>query len=382
MGSAVSFLKKLHCNMILYGELLSSPPKADENMASPTLLIAENLVRANLSRMADRAHRHGLDFRPHFKTHQSQEVAEWIKAAGVKEISVTSLRMARDFAAGGWKGITIAMPLNPGELAEINQLAELVPTTVFINNQYAAALLRKEGHASIRCYTELNAGYGRSGVDYTDKAGLANLLKTIGPDRFRGYYVHSGHTYDTVSTTEIGQIHQQLLDAISVVKSYPFVPSSCEFTIGDTPACSTQEDFSGVNSIGPGNFIYYDLVQSGLGSCSISDIAVCLASPVLELNAQDKTAILHAGWVQLGKDRLNDGTYGRLVRLKEDLTWDADEIVGKMIKLSQEHGTAVMDPDVLSSLTPGDMIGILPVHACAMVHGMRATGPQKIVGQQ
>lgn len=350
-------------------------------MASPTLLIAKDKVLTNLKRMTERARRHGVELRPHFKTHQSKEVAAWIKASGVGEIAVTSLRMAREFATGRWQGITIAMPLNPGELAEINQLAETVPLSVFINNPQTANLLRTDGHANIRCFTELDAGYGRSGIKFWDQQRLSALLRAVGKDRFRGYYVHSGHTYDAKDQDTIRDIHQELLRAIMRVKSYDFVPENCAFAIGDTPACSTQEDFSGVTSIGPGNFLYYDLVQAGLGSCTPGDIAICLAAPVLEVNTDQQRVLLHAGWVQLGKDQLPDGTYGRLVRLNADHSWNANEIIGKMVKLSQEHGTAEISDIVLSGLSPGDMVGILPVHACATVHGMRATGPQKIIGQ-
>lgn len=334
---------------------------------------------ANLHRMAERAKRHRVAFRPHFKTHQSQEVAKWIKAAGVTEISVTSLRMAQDYATGGWQGITIAMPLNVGELPEINRLAEQVQLSVFVNNEFAAQTLVEKGAPSIRCYTEIDAGYGRSGVHYQNHSELKRLLDILGPDRFRGYYAHSGHTYDTNSLVEISAIHQELLDAIQSIREHPETPSDCEFAIGDTPTCSTQEDFRGATSIGPGNFIFYDLVQTALGSCALTDIAVCLSAPVLEVSAGQRRIILHAGWVQLGKDQLKDGTYGRLVRLNADLSWNANETIGKLIKLSQEHGTAEMAVDWINKLAPGDMIGILPVHACATVHGMRATNSRKII---
>lgn len=348
-------------------------------MASPTLLVSQEKVLANLQKMAERAKRHGLDFRPHFKTHQSLEVAEWVKAMGVKEISVTSLRMAHDFADMGWDGITIAMPLNVGVLPEINALAEKVKLTVFINNEYAALAFVEQAAPTIRCFTEVDTGYGRSGVNFEDEKTLKRLLDILGPSRFRGYYAHSGHTYDTSNLAEITEIHHTLLSAIQHLRALDSTPADCEFAIGDTPACSTQEHFEGVTSIGPGNFIFYDLKQASLNACTTSDIAVCLAAPVLEVNDRHQSIILHAGWVQLGKDQLHDGTYGTLVQLNADHTWRTDKIIGKMTKLSQEHGTARVAPEWLKMLKPGDLVGILPVHACAAVHGMRALGSRRII---
>ncbi|TXF87612.1 hypothetical protein FUA23_18095 [Neolewinella aurantiaca] len=364
-----------------------------ENITSPTLLVDQSKVNRNVQRMADRALRHNLTLRPHFKTHQSGEVGEWVRSFGVNSITVTSLRMAREFAQCGWEDITIAMPLNPRELPGIGELAQQVYLSVFLVDPETAGKLSKEIAKQIGYFIELDAGYGRSGVKIENLNLIAAIIEAAGNHHCRGFYVHSGHTYEAGDKQEIDQIHEGLMRKIANLKSglsrlagtHPSGPvrtrlaQTFEFAIGDTPACSTQESFNHITSIGPGNFVYYDLVQAGLGACSTDDIAVCLAAPVVQVLPHKNQAIVHAGWVQLGKDRLPDGTHGRVVKLKEDGSWSASLADCVVLKLSQEHGTLQLTTEVLQELSPGDLLGILPVHACATVHGMRATGEQLII---
>ena len=348
-----------------------------DTVRSPTLLISERRVRRNLQRMADRARRHGLALRPHAKTHQHPEVGEWQRDYGVEEISVTSLRMAREMVTAGWERITIALPLNPRELTELNELAARCSLTVFLTDEATAAVFSSSAEPSIGFFVEVDAGYGRSGVAATATEQIRAVIAAGGHERWRGFYVHSGHSYDRRGAEDIGVVHGELLGAVARLRA-TFGP---DFTMatGDTPACSTQEDFTGIDSIGPGNFIYYDLVQAGVGSCAVTDIAVCAALPVVQLVAEREEAIIHGGWVQLGKDCLPDGTYGRVVLLRADGQWDTPLPDAHVAKLSQEHGTLHLPRRYHDRLRPGELIGVLPVHACATVHGMRAAGDQLII---
>jgi len=328
--------------------------------------------------MADRAQQHGLQLIPHFKTHQHGQVGALLSEIGVKEIAVTSLRMAREHHKN-WQAITIAMPVNPREIPELATLSAEVNLTVFLCDAKTAADISRESAADFRYYIEIDAGYGRSGVGIEDEAAIRSIIAATAHHQFRGFYVHSGHTYDTRSTNEIKEIHQSTLRSLRKLRNTFSDFPALEITIGDTPACSTQEDFSGVDAIGPGNFIYYDLVQEGLGSCTPDDIAICLAVPVVQVHAARGEVIVHGGWVQLGKDQLADGTYGRIVRIDDEGKRSGIVPGAAVVKLSQEHGTIRLPAAILEKLQTGDLLGILPVHACAMVHGMRATGEQILI---
>lgn len=345
------------------------------SITSPTLLISEQKVRNNLARMAARAARHSLAFRPHFKTHQSEIVGNWCREAGVTEITVTSLRMAEEFAQQGWEQITIAMPVNPREFGQLTELARSISLSVFLADPETAVQLP----SVLNYFVEIDAGYGRSGINWQDVPGISAIISAAGEDRFRGLYVHSGHTYDAEGSVAIAAVHQEFLQRINFTKSQLVLGAPFEIAMGDTPACSTQEDFRGITSLGPGNFIYFDLTQAAIGACTEADIGVCLAAPVVQVHRQRQEVIIHGGWVQLGKDQLADGTYGRVVELSGQGEWGATVENAQVVKLSQEHGTVKLPPDMIVNLKVGDLIGIVPVHACATVHGMRNTGSQIVI---
>ncbi len=47
------------------------------SITKPTLLLDEDIARANIERMAQKARNHNLTFKPHMKTHQSAQIGEW-----------------------------------------------------------------------------------------------------------------------------------------------------------------------------------------------------------------------------------------------------------------------------------------------------------------
>jgi D-serine deaminase-like pyridoxal phosphate-dependent protein len=330
--------------------------------------------------MVTRAGRHDLELRPHGKTHRSREVGDWMRESGIRETAVTSLRMAREFAAWGWDRITIAMPLNPQEIPELAALARSLESTlhltVLLVDPAVAVGLSEQCGVPLSYYVELDLGYGRSGIDYRDRKAVEEIIASAGKHHWRGYYAHSGHTYEAVGEAAIRKTHQAVLERMDEVHTRSGMTRA--FAYGDTPSCSTQEDFRGIHSIGPGNFVYYDLTQAAIGSCTVGDIAICLAAPVVQVKARGEV-VLHAGWAQLGKDRLADGTYGRVVPLNRHGQWTGDRTIGKVSKLSQEHGSAILDGASAAEISVGDVVGILPVHACAVVNGMRANGRELIL---
>ena len=111
----------------------------------PTLLLNKEIALRNIENMVRKAENLHLNFRPHFKTHQSAEVGEWFRAAGVCCITVSSLTMANYFAEFGWDDITIAFSVNIPEIPEINELAGRIKLNVLIEN--------REGLEGIVCNT-------------------------------------------------------------------------------------------------------------------------------------------------------------------------------------------------------------------------------------
>ncbi len=69
----------------------------------PTLILDKEKCLRNIKTMLDKSRKHGLIFRPHFKTHQSAVIGNWFSEFGVTSITVSSVFMAEYFADNGWK---------------------------------------------------------------------------------------------------------------------------------------------------------------------------------------------------------------------------------------------------------------------------------------
>ncbi len=340
----------------------------------PTLVIDESQVRANIRWMAARACQAGVSFRPHFKTHQSAEVGEWFRDEGVDRITVSSYSMARYFVSHGWSDLTLAFPLNLRELDEIARLASTIQLGVLVDSVDAVQALTERTHAPLQVWIKLDTGYSRAGVrwDRTELLiDLASRIAQTGHLRFAGLLTHNGHAYHVQGEAAIRAIYHEsttrMLSARAALNDAGFA-DVCLST-GDTPCCSVVDDFLGVDEIRPGNFVYYDLMQTAMGSCPDERVAAVVACPVVGVYPERSELILYGGAVHLSKESIDlDGrpVNGCLAEM------DGDRITtirrdAPVISLSQEHGKVHLPPDLLSSVRVGDLAYVVPVHSCLAV---------------
>jgi D-serine deaminase-like pyridoxal phosphate-dependent protein len=338
---------------------------------TPTLLLDENKCKANIKAMAEKARKNNLIFRPHFKTHVSQEIGNWFREVGVQKITVSSLKMAEYFAQDGWKNITVAFPTNILEIETINRLAEKIQLNLLVESEETAEFLEKNLTSNVNIFIKIDAGYKRTGVDYKNVELLENILKLIdnsGRMKFEGFLIHSGHSYACRGKEEIEQLHKESISRLLEVKNY-FVSNYPDLilSVGDTPTCSQAEDFSQVDEFRAGNFVFFDYTQHIIGSCSSDQIAVAMACPVVAIHKERNEILIHGGSVHFSKDQIenHDGItiFGQVVESKGN-AW-GEPIKGAYIKkLSQEHGTVFAPDHIIDQYKVGDIIKILPVHSC------------------
>lgn len=341
------------------------------NITRPTLLLDEKRCRANIRRMVEKAKRNNIVLRPHFKTHQSHEVGRWFRQEGVNACTVSSVRMASYFAQDNWKDITVAFPLNHLEVAEINRLAKDIQLNLLaVNADSLQGLLPNLSHA-VRICIEIDCGDGRTGLNPSDLKTLDEILSVIDSSpllTFHGLLTHAGHSYACRSGIEILTVHQKTTQLMKKAGArlrsrYPELVLS----VGDTPTCSAAADFSDVQEIRPGNFVFYDIMQRGIGSCTDDNIALALACPVVAVYPSRQVIVVHGGGVHLAKDFLKqeDGSavYGRVVKMTAE-GWTLPPTGMTVKSLSQEHGVIRASTEDCASVKVGDVLGILPVHSC------------------
>jgi D-serine deaminase-like pyridoxal phosphate-dependent protein len=152
----------------------------------------------------------------------------------------------------------------------------------------AARFLIQNARNKIGIYIKIDVGYNRTGLFPTSTQQIDEILNEISNCatlNFKGFLTHAGHTYKCRTKEEILSIHNTSREIMNGLKNryidrYP----NLNISIGDTPGCSVADDFSGIDEIRPGNFVFYDLTQHQIGSCSIDKIAVAMACPIVSIH--------------------------------------------------------------------------------------------------
>lgn len=334
------------------------------NTTHPTLLINKEQALKNIEMMAKKAHENGIEFRPHFKTHQSLEVGNWFRDFGVNKITVSSVTMAHYFAQDGWSDITIAFPFNSLESSLLNAFTENIHLTICMEAEKPLSSLLNQLKRPVNVLIKTDIGYHRTGINPTDQKTITGIIEKCRQYDYLnwiGFLGHAGHSYQCKTNEEILNVHSSSTAILKQLKSTYGGIASC----GDTPTCSVASTFNGIDEIRPGNFVYYDLSQYYIGSCALNQIAVALACPVVATHPKRNQAVLYGGGVHFSKDRAQDEAdntvYGLMVQLT-NTGWELMNDAPKLVSLSQEH--AILEGDATHHLKPGDVVGILPVHSC------------------
>lgn len=339
-------------------------------ITKPTLLVDEKKCRENIQKMVEKAKRNNVTLRAHVKTHQSLSVGKWLKEAGIEKITVSSLEMAKYFSKE-WNDITVAFPVNILEINTINLLASCIQLNLLVENLETIDFLNKQVEHPLGFFIKMDIGYHRTGISPNNFQLIDQILHESSSNdklNFLGFIGHAGHSYKSRSIAEIERIHHESIAHILPLKEkYHVEYPELIISVGDTPTCSVVEDFSMVDEIRPGNFVFYDLTQAQIGSNQINQIAVVMACPIVAIHPEKNEIIMYGGGVHFAKDTYQDpilGTiYGKVVE-KTPSGW-GNIIEGIYVKsLSQEHGIISVTSELISNYKIGDILYILPVHAC------------------
>jgi len=358
-----------------------------DEIARPTPVLDTAKVLDNIASMAAKADRHGLLLRPHFKTHQSAEIGQWFRDAGVEAITVSSPGMAATFAEAGWRDITLALPVHPGMMPALRELAGDIRLGLLVDSPAAVHALAGELNSRVSVWIKVDAGYGRAGIrwDRADRvAALAWEIEREPRFEFAGILAHNGHSYHADGPEGVVAVHEEALERLAAVRAQvTAVIGRCPVSIGDTPSCRLADNFEGVDEIRPGNFVFHDLQQRALGACTDEQIALAVACPVIGLYPDRGQALIHGGAIHFSRDFLPDAegrpVYGYMAA--GGGLGIVDESAA-LRSLSQEHGLVDFeDAARVGRLILGESLLIYPAHSClaADLHGRYLTLDGQII---
>jgi D-serine deaminase-like pyridoxal phosphate-dependent protein len=337
--------------------------RALEQLDTPALLVDLDRLERNVSRMAAFAREHGVDLRPHAKSHKSAAIARRQADAGAVGLTVAKLDEAEAFLDAGFTDLFIANEVvGPRKWERLARLAQRGTVAVGIDDASVAAGIASAARATgatVDLLIEIDSGLHRAGLLPGEPAlHLAEAIARLDGVQLRGVFTHAGHAYAARSLDEVRRIGE--LEGASVVETAEVLRRhgiACPVvSVGSTPTARISGAVPGVTEMRPGNYVFYDRMQVGLGSTPASNCALTVLATVTSRPATDRV-IIDAGSKTFALDR---GAHG----IESVQGFGEDVMHGLVIDhLSEEHGIIVRT-DGQSDPSVGERLRLLPNHAC------------------
>ena len=335
-------------------------PVLPEALDTPTVVIDLDVVDANIARMQSLLDGRGVALRPHAKTHKSPFFAQRQLDAGAGGITVAVLGEAQVMADAGIEDVFVAYPVwAVGEKARrLQDLAGRVRLAVGADSvEGVRQLARAVAGASARpdVLIEVDSGESRTG---TDAGGIVEVARAVldAGLTLRGVFTHGGHAYrgpDRVAgaaddeQSTLGAAVRTLVDAgfeVPVVSA-----GSTPTAVASAAAPITEER--------PGTYVFGDRQQANLGGSEPGLLAMAVATTVVSTSVAGG-CVLDAGAKALAKDR-PDWLAGHGV---------VPQLPGAVIRAVYDHHAVVELPADLPPPRIGDVVAVIPNHACPVVN--------------
>jgi len=343
-------------------------------LPTPCLLLDRQRMQANIDRMAARAAELGVRLRPHVKTCKSVEIARLMCDPGHPAITVSTLREAEYFAAAGFSDILYAVSIVPQRMdrllalnargANVQVLLDAVATA-----RAVGAVATATGQV-VDAWIEIDVDGHRAGLQPDDPVlvDVARAVHETPGTRLAGVLTHAGGAYDCRSADALeSHAEQERRRCVRAARTVRDAGIPCrEVSVGSTPTALSARSLAGVTELRAGVYVFFDLVQAGLGVCRTDDIALTVLTTVISHNRPQRRLLIDAGGLALSKDhgtaeQRHDCGYGLVASVA-----DGRPVPGLRVDaVNQEHGIVALPPDLDFAAFPvGSRLRILPNHAC------------------
>ncbi|WP_028566735.1 alanine racemase [Salisaeta longa] len=359
------------------------------DLPTPALLIDRARLLDNLTAMAERATAQNVRLRPHIKTHKMTALARLQQDHGADGVTVATVDEAEHFAAAGFSDVRVAYPVVGADKHDrlLALMADGVAVSFTVDTQAGIAGANAAYAAAGRTVPvllEIDVGHGRCGVAWdADEALVAHAQAIQAADalRLEGLLTHAGQAYggprphesktealQRASTDEV----ERLLTAAMHLQAEGLVeqPERFVLSVGSTPTMQhfqnqTKGGFR-ITEIRPGNYVFYDAMQVGLGAARLEQCALTVWSRVVsrrrEANGTERV------FVDAGKKILTTDTHDS-IRGHGTVLYNARYMRphphAVIDRLSEEHGWLRVPGG--ATFDVGDAVRIVPNHACVTV---------------
>ncbi|MCA2006543.1 D-TA family PLP-dependent enzyme [Tritonibacter mobilis] len=317
---------------------------------TPAVLVDLNIAEANVRAFQDYCDSHGLQLRPHIKTHKLPRLAEYQIEQGAIGITCQKITEAEAMIAGGdMRDILITYNiLGQDKVARLRALSEQVRLSVVADNAAVVEGLSAgfaDAKTPLAVLVECNTGADRCGVETPAEALELALAINAAPGlRFAGLMTYPPTGGATQVTTWLAEA-KDLIEATDLTVE---VISS-----GGSPDMWRAHHIPLATEYRIGTYIYNDRSLVTRGTCDWDDCALTVLATVVSTPSKTR-AIIDAGSKVLTSDLLGLDGFGHVLG-HPDL---------KIDQLSEEHGRITSDRP--TGLRVGDQLRIVPNHACVV----------------
>jgi D-serine deaminase-like pyridoxal phosphate-dependent protein len=342
------------------------------DIPTPCVLIDRSRAQANITRMQQLATEHGRRLRPHAKTHKLPAIAKMQIEAGATGICCAKLGEAEVFAEAGIADIRLPYPVHPSKAARVVALLDKVKLSIIVDHpkiarEWSAAM--KAAGRVLPVLVKVDVGFHRCGVNPESPAALdfIDLVSKLPGLKLLGLLSHAGHAYhaaDEEALRQVAREESEIMTDLADKAQARFVAIE-EISVGATPPVRFSVAEPGITELRPGNYVYNDRTQVGLGSARLDDCALTVLATVVSKPDADRI-ILDSGTKTLSSDGARGFEalpgQGAIFRTLNQVELDSSLLVER---LSEEHATVRVTTGQ-TALEPGDRVRILPNHSCVV----------------
>ena len=331
---------------------------ATAELPTPFLVVQEEILHRNISRIHDYAEQHGLTVRPHVKTHKSLAIANIQKDAGAVGIAVAKASEAEAMAPACRGDITVAYPVlghhsatRLAKLASTRKIRIAVDSFQAIDDLSAAA---EEFKTTLGIMVIVDAGLHRCGVTQPAEAmALARYVEKSPGLCFDGVQLYLGHLYgETVLNPETFEPIRHKLETVCTLLCREKIRPVC-VSSGSTPSLFSTHLLPQVNEIRVGTAYLNDYFVLKFGHCTLDQCAARVVTKVIS-NVTPGQVIVDAGSKALSAKQL-------LRHENLEMGFIPEYPQARIFRLHEEHGWV----DVSRCQQPprlGERITVVPVN--------------------
>jgi D-serine deaminase-like pyridoxal phosphate-dependent protein len=343
------------------------------SIPTPRVVVDLHRLKSNIAAMQSLATRAGVRLRPHAKTHKSPVIARWQIEAGAVGICCAKLGEAEVFADAGIADIRLPYPVHPSNAARVLALQDRTRLSIIVDDLGVA---RAWSHAMtaagrrLDVLIKVDVGFHRCGINAYAPDAVDTIRSVAGLPgvRLLGLLSHAGHGYTSASAADLEAVAWSEIETMTSLawRAREAGVEIAEISVGATPTARFITRQTGATEMRPGNYVFFDRTQVGLGAAALDDCALHVVSTLVS-HASPTRAIFDAG----AKTLAADGCRGFGAHHGHGLVFPAIDAPTPdpaiiLERLSEEHATARVP--AACALRVGDRVRILPNHACVVTN--------------